>query len=123
MGKGKLAKFAEMAENPLVVECPYSALPREGEFPLRGHWHADFFHNLHPIVLELGCGRGAYTVGLGRMRPDKNSIGVDIKGDRLGLGTDLFSPTETLCEKLGEAEYRKQLEQSSDYYDREFYGQ
>lgn len=51
-----------------------------------------------------------------------SAIGVDIKGDRLGLGTDLFSPTETLCEKLGEAEYRKQLEQSSDYYDRVFTG-
>ena len=86
MGKGKLAKFAEMAENPLVVECPYSALPREGEFPLRGHWHADFFHNSHPIVLELGCGRGEYTVGLGRMRPDKNYIGVDIKGARMWTG-------------------------------------
>ncbi len=49
-----------------------------------------------------------------------SSIGVDIKGDRLGLGTDLFSSTETLCEKLGRDEYRKQLEQSSDYYDTVF---
>ncbi len=49
-----------------------------------------------------------------------SAIGAQIKGDRLGLGTDLFSGTETLCEKLGEEEYKKQLQQSSDYYDREF---
>ena len=49
-----------------------------------------------------------------------SALGVQIKGDRLGLGTDLFSGTETLCEKLGEEEYKKQLQQSSDYYDREF---
>lgn len=49
-----------------------------------------------------------------------SALGAQIKGDRLGLGTDLFSGTETLCEKLGEEEYKKQLQQSSDYYDREF---
>ena len=51
-----------------------------------------------------------------------SAIGVDIKGDRLGLGTDLFSKTPTLCEKLGEQEYKDQLEKTSDYYDRVFYG-
>lgn len=85
MGKGKLAKFADMAANPLVVECPYAVL-QAGEFGLRGHWGRDFFHNDHPIVLELGCGRGEYTVGLGRMFPDKNYIGVDIKGARMWTG-------------------------------------
>jgi tRNA (guanine-N7-)-methyltransferase len=85
MGKGKLAKFAEMAENPLVVECPMAAT-MQGEFPLRGHWHDDFFHNQNPIVLELGCGRGEYTVGLGKRLPDKNFIGVDIKGARMWTG-------------------------------------
>ena len=49
-----------------------------------------------------------------------SAIGVTIRGDRLGLGTDLFSDTETLCEAMGEKEYRKQLEQSSDYYDTVF---
>ena len=85
MGKGKLAKFAEMAENPLVVECPMAAVMQD-EFPMRGRWHEDFFHNANPIILELGCGRGEYTVGLGRMMPDRNFIGVDIKGARMWTG-------------------------------------
>lgn len=85
MSKGKLAKFADMAQNPLVVEMPYN--PKVAEEPaLRGRWHEDFFHNANPIVLELGCGRGEYTVGLGRKYPDKNFIGVDIKGARMWTG-------------------------------------
>ena len=74
-----------MAENPLVVECPMAATMHE-EFPLRGKWNEDFFHNDNPIVLELGCGRGEYTVGLGKQMPDKNFIGVDIKGARMWTG-------------------------------------
>ena len=85
MGKGKLAKFAEMAENPLVVECPFWQLKEDG-FPLKGRWHRDFFKNDHPIVLELGCGRGEYTIGLARRFPNKNFIGVDIKGARMWHG-------------------------------------
>ena len=60
MGKGKLAKFADMEKNPLVVECPFAVL-QQGEFQLRGKWHTEFFRNNNPIVLELGCGRGEYT--------------------------------------------------------------
>lgn len=85
MGKGKLAKFAEMAENPLVVECPFNIM-QQGQFPLRGKWHKEFFHNENPIILELGCGRGEYTVGLGRTNPNCNYIGVDIKGARMWTG-------------------------------------
>ena len=85
MGKGKLAKFAEMAANPLVIECPFAVM-QQGDFPLRGKWPSDFFHNDNPIVLELGCGRGEYTVGLGRLCPSKNFIGVDIKGARMWTG-------------------------------------
>lgn len=85
MSKGKLAKFAEMAQNPLVVECPMAAVMQE-EFPLKGRWREDFFHNENPIVLELGCGRGEYTVGLGRQKPEVNFIGVDIKGARMWTG-------------------------------------
>ena len=85
MGKGKLAKFADMAENPLVVECPFWQLQKEG-FALKGKWHSDFFGNDNPIVLELGCGRGEYTVGLARRFPNKNFIGVDIKGSRMWHG-------------------------------------
>lgn len=92
MGKGKLKKFAEMAENPLVVECPYWMLQKpDGDsqlsgFELRGRWNVDFFHNDNPIVLELGCGRGEYTIGLAKRFPDKNFIGVDIKGARMWHG-------------------------------------
>jgi tRNA (guanine-N7-)-methyltransferase len=53
---------------------------------MKGHWREQFFKNDNPIVLELGCGRGEYTVGLGRMYPDKNFIGVDIKGARMWTG-------------------------------------
>ena len=53
---------------------------------MRGHWHNTYFHNTHPIVLELGCGRGEYTVGLAALYPNKNFIGVDIKGARLWAG-------------------------------------
>ena len=69
MGKGKLAKFADMAANPLVVECPYWMLQRDG-FALKGKWNVEFFKNPNPIILELGCGRGEYTVGLARQFPD-----------------------------------------------------
>src|SRR5574344_2691631 len=85
MGKGKLAKFAEMAVKPIVVECPFSQLQERG-FELKGKWHEDFFKNDHPIVLELGCGRGEYTVELGKLFPDKNLIAVDIKGARMWTG-------------------------------------
>lgn len=85
MGKGKLAKFADMAVNPLVVECPFWQLQKEG-FALKGNWHSDFFHNNNPITLELGCGRGEYTIGLARRYPEQNFIGVDIKGSRMWHG-------------------------------------
>ena len=87
MGKNKLRKFAEMSENPLVLQYPFSRFQAEGTdcFPWRGKWH-DFFKNDRPIVLELGCGKGEYTVGLGRLFPEKNFIGIDIKGARMYTG-------------------------------------
>jgi len=54
--------------------------------PMAGHWRERYFHNDHPIVVELGCGRGEYTVGLAERYPDKNFIGVDIKGARMWAG-------------------------------------
>ena len=86
MSKGKLAKFADMAANPLVIEQPFNTIREETVFELRGRWHELFFKNPNPIVLELGCGRGEYTVGLARRYPDKNFIGVDIKGARMWTG-------------------------------------
>lgn len=95
MGKGKLAKFADMEVNPLVVQCPFGKLQNEG-FDLKGKWHEDFFKNNNPIVLELGCGRGEYTVGLARRFPEMNFIGVDIKGSRMWHGAQ-----EAMREGLG----------------------
>ncbi|NCC09837.1 MAG: tRNA (guanosine(46)-N7)-methyltransferase TrmB [Bacteroidia bacterium] len=85
MGKNKLEKFADMARYPHVFEYPYS-VSENVPFEMKGKWHEHFFKNDHPIVLELGCGRGEYTVGLGRLFPDKNFIAVDIKGARMWSG-------------------------------------
>ena len=85
MGKNKLEKFADMASYPHVFEYPYSAVDNV-PFEMKGNWHKEFFKNNNPIVLELGCGRGEYTVGLGRMFPDVNFVGVDIKGARMWTG-------------------------------------
>ena len=85
MSKGKLAKFADMATYDNVFQYPYGAL-EHASFPLRGKWHEEYFHNQSPIVLELGCGKGEYTVGLARMFPEQNFIGVDIKGARMWTG-------------------------------------
>ncbi|MDH6304901.1 tRNA (guanine-N7-)-methyltransferase [Parabacteroides sp. PF5-5] len=85
MGKNKLAKFDDMAGYPHVFQYPFAKLQEEG-FDLKGHWKERFFKNDHPIVLELGCGKGEYTVGLARLFPEKNFIGIDIKGARMWSG-------------------------------------
>lgn len=85
MGKNKLKKFSDMETMDFVLQYPFGVLEREG-FPYRGRWHEDFFHNTNPIVLELGCGKGEYTVGLARRFPDRNFIGIDIKGARMWTG-------------------------------------
>ncbi len=85
MSKNKLSKFADMERYPHVFQAAGVATDPT-PFPLKGKWHSEFFHNDNPIVLELGCGRGEYTVGLGKLFPDKNFIGVDIKGARMWSG-------------------------------------
>lgn len=85
MSKGKLEKFAEMETFKNVFQYPFSVLENV-PFDLKGHWCDDYFKNNHPIVLELGCGKGEYTVGLARLFPDVNFIGVDIKGARMWTG-------------------------------------
>ena len=85
MGKNKLKKFAEMETFFCVFQYPFAVLKEQG-FPMRGKWNEMYFHNDNPIVLELGCGKGEYAVGLGKKFPDKNYIGVDIKGARMWTG-------------------------------------
>lgn len=83
--KNKLQKFAENKTFPNLFEYNYERIMDEG-FPLQGKWHTDFFRNDNPIVLELGCGKGEYTVGLAQAHKDINYIGVDIKGARIWKG-------------------------------------
>ena len=85
MSKGKLQKFAEMETFKNVFQYPYGVIS-EVPFEMRGHWREQYFHNDNPIVLELGCGKGEYTVGLARVYPNINFIGVDIKGARIYTG-------------------------------------
>jgi len=94
MGKGKLAKFADMERYECVFQYPYSVV-EDVPFAMRGMWREQFFHNSNPIVLELGCGKGEYTVELARLYPDVNFIGVDIKGARMWTGA-----TQAVNEKL-----------------------
>ena len=84
--KNKLAKFSEMNTIDFVFQYPFAELERAGGFPMRGRWHSAFFGNSNPITLELGCGKGEYTVGLAERQPGRNYIGVDIKGARMWRG-------------------------------------
>jgi tRNA (guanine-N7-)-methyltransferase len=85
MGKNKLKKFADMAQLKCVLQYPWAEL-QKSDFPYKGKWHADYFGNSNPIIVELGCGKGEYTVELARRNPDCNFIGVDIKGARMWTG-------------------------------------
>ena len=70
-----------------VFQCgAREMLPANQVHPMAGHWRDAYFRNDHPLVLELGCGRGEYTVGLARRYPEKNFIGIDIKGARMWAG-------------------------------------
>ncbi len=89
MAKNKLAKFAELETFSHVFQVPSRVFMSGGEFEMKGNWNRDFFQNDHPIVLELGCGKGEYTVELARRFPDKNYIGVDIKGARIWTGAKM----------------------------------
>ncbi|MDR0415652.1 MAG: tRNA (guanosine(46)-N7)-methyltransferase TrmB, partial [Prevotellaceae bacterium] len=85
MGKNKLARFRENETFALLHQPAFADL-FNADFRLKGRWHSDFFGNKNPIVLELGCGRGEYTVEMARMFREKNFIGIDVKGARLWRG-------------------------------------
>ena len=85
MSKGKLAKFADMERFENVFQYPYSVVD-DVPFDMKGKWREMYFHNDNPIVLELGCGKGEYTVELAKLYPEMNFIGVDIKGARMWTG-------------------------------------
>lgn len=85
MGKNKLTKFAEMETFGHVIQAPFNTI-KHNDFHLKGRWASHFFKNDNPIVLELGCGKGEYTVELAEKNTGTNFIGVDIKGARMWKG-------------------------------------
>ena len=85
MSKGKLAKFADMERYENVFQYPYSVV-EQVPFEMKGRWNECYFRNDHPIVLELGCGKGEYTVELAKLYPEVNFIGVDSTGARMWTG-------------------------------------
>lgn len=103
MGKDKLKRFAEIATFPNVFQ-------RDCTF--KGKWNQEFFKNDHPIILELGCGRGEYTVNLAQHFPEKNFIGIDVKGARLWRGAKT-----AVEEKMNNVAFlRIQIESLMDYF-------
>ncbi len=82
MSRIKLKRFAENAERADIVEPGKATYEQLG-----GRWHQEFFHNNHAITLEVGCGKGEYTVGLAARYPERNFLGLDIKGDRIWRGS------------------------------------
>jgi tRNA (guanine-N7-)-methyltransferase len=93
--KRKQERFKIIEQNPNVIE------PSKPSYQaMRGKWRSDYFKNSNPITLELACGRGEYTIGLARLFPGQNVIGVDIKGERIWKGSTL-----ALEEKLDNAAF------------------
>lgn len=86
MGKGKLEKYEEVTAFSNTLELT-DFQDEESEKP-KGRWNTDIFGNDNPIVLELACGKGTYTLELARRNPNKNFVGVDIKGHRLWKGAN-----------------------------------
>lgn len=87
MAKKKLIRFEDIKTMDFVVEPSMDEI-KANAFPLKGKWRQEVFKNDNPIVLELGCGKGEYAVGLGKRYPEKNFIGIDIKGARIWYGAN-----------------------------------
>ena len=102
MGQKKLVRFAELNTFKNVLQFPEN---------IAGNWHRHF-ENSHPLVLELACGKGEYALGLGQLHPEKNFIGVDIKGNRLWVGAK-----KAINNKLANVAFlRAQIEQITRYF-------
>lgn len=102
-----------MAQKKLLRFAEFTAFPNTLEYPkdMPGNWH-QFFKNTNPIVLELACGRGEYTVGLSAMFPQQNFIGVDVKGNRMHIGA-----RKCIAQGLNNAAFlRTQIEMLTDYF-------
>ncbi|MEX1187834.1 MAG: tRNA (guanosine(46)-N7)-methyltransferase TrmB [Bacteroidia bacterium] len=84
MTKRKLRNFAELETFDHVIQHPFEK--DDYDHPLKGKWAKEFFKNNQPITLELGCGKGEYTVALAAKHPERNYIGIDIKGSRIWRG-------------------------------------
>jgi len=93
LAKNKLKKFNDLETFSHVIQPSIDEL--RSNFNLKGNWRKHFFKNDNPIVLELGCGKGEYTVGLAKNFPEKNYLGIDIKGARIWAGA-----SQALEEKL-----------------------
>jgi tRNA (guanine-N7-)-methyltransferase len=108
MGKDKLRRFELMKDFANVFQPTISE-----PFPLKGKWRQEYFKNDNPIILELGCGKGEYSVGLANHFPNKNFIGVDIKGARMFIGAK-----EALANKMDNVAFiRSKIDFICDYFD------
>ena len=85
MGKDKLRRFEELSHFDRVFQPRMDEITGK-EYFLKGRWKQEVFHNENPLILELGCGKGEYTIGMAKRFPDKNFIGIDIKGARMWKG-------------------------------------
>ena len=102
MGQKKLQRFEELKTFSNVLQFPEN---------MPGKWNS-FFNNSHPIVLELACGKGEYAVSLGKMFPEKNFIGVDLKGNRIWVGAK-----KALENNLNNVAFlRTQIDKIADYF-------
>ena len=88
LGKDKLKRFLELEQLEMVFQPDFEEVYQR-DYHLKGRWAQEVFRNDHPLVLELGCGKGEYTVGLARIYPEKNFMGLDIKGARMWKGATL----------------------------------